>query len=556
MVNIVTKSPRARTERNLSVSAGSYSDFSGSVDLTGPVPGRDNLLFRFNAHHRNAGSFRRFQTTRDWNIAPSLTWRPWERTSLTLKGEYLYADREGHRNRGIGAPLGDLDALPVSWTANEPTDVANSEAWTGELTLQQGLGGTWRSDARIRYTNSVYMNQYHEPLGFGCTVAPATGALDECTARGGRLVMRRQFRDQRFTWKNLGTTASVNGNLRTGGIDHRLLFGGDLTFKERLTDPNDFASPVSSLDVFDPQYGQVDLDSYVGMNPADNPFTRDYRDWGLNAQNLITLIPQVKVLVGGRYSNAYVKNANYRLDTSNEHTRTARTLRTGIVLQPLAWTSIYGNFSEGFKPQTARNEDRGGPFDPLITRQYEGGFKLNLFAERLLLTSSAYTIKKLNVLVPDPNPDNNDLLQLGEVRSEGWELDIVGSIMPQWSVTANYANNFTKITKDTRPAQVGNRFANAPRHAAALWTRYDFPALRLGVGGGMSYVDERGTFDATMLPSYTIFDGALYYAAGRYNFSLNVKNLTNDRYFSGGYNNFTLWPGAPRSAQLSVRATL
>jgi iron complex outermembrane recepter protein len=542
MINIVTKSPRVRAERNLSLSAGSYNDFAGSADLTGPVMGRDNLLYRVNVHHRNAESFRLFQTTVDWNVAPSLTWRPGQNTSLTLKGEYVNSDRQGHRNRGIGAPGGDLDALPISWTANEPTDIANQEAKTGELNLQQGLWAGWRTNASVRYTNSVYINQYHEPLGFATV--------------GGRVMMRRQFRDQAFRWKNWAANASLIGDVRTGPLDHRLHFGGDYTFKERLTSPNDYASPVSSLDVFNPQYGQADIAAYPGMAPDDNPFTRDYKDWGVNAQNLITLIPQVKVLVGGRYSNAYVKNANFRLNTLNEHTRTARTYRAGLVLQPLSAMSIYGNYSEGFKPQTAANETRGGPFDPLVTRQNEGGVKFNLFGDRLIATSSAYRITKHNVLVPDPDPTNNDLIPLGEVKSEGWEFDVVGSITPQWSITANYANNHTVISADSRPAQIGSKFPNAPKNAAALWTRYDFSQIRLGIAGGLSYVDERGTFDATVLPSYTVYDGALFYEWNRYRAQLNVKNLLNDRYFSGGYNNYTLWPGAPRSVQLTVRAAL
>ena len=111
-------------------------------------------------------------------------------------------------------------------------------------------------------------------------------------------------------------------------------------------------------------YG-VDLTKYEGALPADAPFTRDYRDWGVHASDLITIIPQVKFVAGIRYSNAFFRNKNFATGVGDEHERSATTRRLGLVLQPLKWVSVYGSFSEGFKPQINAQEDRGGPFDPI-----------------------------------------------------------------------------------------------------------------------------------------------------------------------------------------------
>lgn len=541
MVNMVTKHPRAIPAKVYSVTTGTYGSLTGSADLTGPVMGNENLLYRLNGSYGRVGSFRRFQSTRNFGVAPAFTWNPRPRSAITVMGELTDEQLDGQRNRGIPAPNGDLNALPLSWTANEPTDQASQRAYTGEIDADQGLFSDWKASTTVRYAYSKYTNMYHEPLGM--------------TTVGGRLVMRREFRNSVFSWKSLGSTANVGGSVMTGPIQHRMLFGGDLTVKKRLTSPNDYASPVSSLDIFDPQYGKVDLEAYKTLAPADNPFTRDYRDWGILAQDLVTLIPQVKVLVGARYNDYYVKNANYRLHTQDEQNRKATTYRTGIVYEPVTWASIYGNFSEGFKPQTGANEDKGGPFEPLTTKQIEGGFKLGLFKERLVVTSATYRIDKLNVLVPDPDKTRvGYLITLGQVRSQGTEADVVGSITRAWSMTANYAYNDTKISKDSRAAQVGTKFPGAPRNAAAFWTRYDISGLRLGVAAGASYVDKRNTFDKTILPSYTVFDGALFYDWSRYKFAVNAKNLTNRRFFSGGYFNYQLYPGSPRTVELTVRA--
>jgi iron complex outermembrane recepter protein len=158
--------------------------------------------------------------------------------------------------------------------------------------------------------------------------------------------------------------------------------------------------------------------------------------------------------------------------------------------------------------------------------------------------------------VPDPDPARaNFLTALGEVRSTGYETDAVGSITPSWTITANYASNDTKITKDSRPAQVGARFPNAPRDQAAIWTRFEVPKTHFAVAGGATHVGRRGTFDTTVLPKYTTYDGAAYYDLGRYKLQVNVKNLTNERYFAGGYFNYQLFSGTPRSVETSIRAT-
>jgi iron complex outermembrane receptor protein len=562
MINLVTKSPKAHPQKSFSLSGGSWSDYQGSADVTGPVGKSDKILYRINGHYEDTKSFRKFLASKNWSIAPSLTLIPTAKTTITLKGEYLVDDKKGARNRGTAAVLGDLFALPWDWTSNEPTDYANSRAWTSEVNLSQALFGSWTTNSTFRYAYSDYENAYHESQGYSCSINNATSAalVASCQSRGGRILMRRQFRHQDFKWKNMAYTATVNGTVKTGPIQHRLLFGGDYTWKDRLTDPSDYANgvpsgPVSSLDLLDPHYG-VDPSVYEGKAPADAPFTRDYRDWGLYASNLITIIPQVKLVLGFRYNDYKVHNYNYATEVVNDQKRTSNTRRAGLVVEPLKWMSLYASYSEGFKPQTNSQEDRGGPFDPLITKQNEEGFKLAFFGERLMWSGSTYIIRKQNVLVPDTDPAKpNFLTALGEVRSKGYETDIVGSITPMWTITANYASNDTKVSKDPRAAELGSRFPNAPRDQAAIWTRYEIPRTHFALAGGATHVGRRDTFDSAILPKYTIYDAAAYYDLGRYKLQVNVKNLTNERYFAGGYMTYQLFSGAPRTVQTSIRAT-
>lgn len=71
----------------------------------------------------------------------------------------------------------------------------------------------------------------------------------------------------------------------------------------------------------------------------------------------------------------------------------------------------------------------GGGIEPLIGDQYEGGTKLSLFDDKLLLSLAAYQITQSNRLFTDPDlPDV--VLQIGKVRSRGIEFDAGGEILP------------------------------------------------------------------------------------------------------------------------------
>jgi len=66
----------------------------------------------------------------------------------------------------------------------------------------------------------------------------------------------------------------------------------------------------------------------------------------------------------------------------------------------------------------------------------------------------------------------NFLIAVGEQRSQGIELDIVGKILG-WNIIA-FTHNDAEITEDMTS---GNRLYNAPEHSASLWTTYESNAV-------------------------------------------------------------------------------
>jgi len=183
------------------------------------------------------------------------------------------------------------------------------------------------------------------------------------------------------------------------------------------------------------------------------------------------------------------------------------------------------------------------------------------FLNKLLSVNAAiYHIEQNNILINANDPENPDRLrQLGQQRSRGVELDVYGQLLPNLSVTANFAINETMITKSDNEDEVGNILPNAPKHQGGIWAKYTFniPALNgIGIGAGANYVSTRTTFsEALNLPSYVVADAALYYTIDKFRLSANLNNVFNKTHWVGGYDFNRLFPGTPRNFLIGVGYT-
>ncbi|RFA28991.1 hypothetical protein CAI21_11095 [Alkalilimnicola ehrlichii] len=182
----------------------------------------------------------------------------------------------------------------------------------------------------------------------------------------------------------------------------------------------------------------------------------------------------------------------------------------------------------------------------------EVGIKADWFGGRLSANLAVYEITRKNERVRDPN-DTQRSIQIGEFRSRGGEIDLVGELTPNWRLLVGVGYIDAEVTEDSDPDNIGKRPSNIPRYSGHLWTRYDFVDTGLGLGGGLNYVGKRETFDeSVVLPAYTVFDLAAYYKLGALDLALNISNLTDERYFVGGFNDRMIFPGAPRTLSLTA----
>jgi iron complex outermembrane receptor protein len=245
----------------------------------------------------------------------------------------------------------------------------------------------------------------------------------------------------------------------------------------------------------------------------------------------------------------------------------------GLVYQPIKPVSLYANYSE-----SARQLDNFSVFramtptgtlpTPERARQYEAGIKTELIEGRLYANAAVFKIEKENVqrfLFTGIAPAFGDIVQTGEERSQGVELDVRGRVRTGWDVVATYAYIDAEISRGDAVARQGNTLPNAPLHSGSLWSVYTFqsgPLEGFGIGGGLYAAGKRqGDIDNTFqIPGFVRPDAAIYYrkqevmAKTNLIASLNFRNLLDQRYFEGTQESRTsIIPGAPFTVIASIK---
>jgi iron complex outermembrane receptor protein len=552
IINYVTKKPTRTPMRQVELAVGNDDFLSASAELSGPVTEGGAWHYRVGAYADSEKPFR-FVTDLENRIADIGINRDFgAASSLLLQLTRIEQDYGGARLRGVPVTDDGRFLTTRRWNHNEPTDFQTLEATVAQARIEHAFSSQFEGDLTLRWFDNDEEQNYHEPIGL---IDTDGDSLPDYSAR--------QFRDQSRDNESWSLTANLVRDFSFGSVEHKLLFGGDYAefdafLFNRLVNPQEAGGPVPGLSLIDPVYGTTsgadyDLDS-IAPRLRDQSFERS----GLYLQDQIRLSPRWSLLAGIRWD--HFEDAN--ITTGDRFSDDGFSGRLGSSYQLADGIRGYGVVASGFVPQSPGSQDplAGGPFDPEQSQLHELGLKMRLLDDRIALNLAGYRIVRENILQPDPagDPGNDgveDLVAVGEVTSDGFELDLLGDITPRWAINLSYAWNDVRVTEATGSIRnaVGDRFVNAPEHQFGLWTRYDFPAIDSAIAGGVEFVDDRISFSDQRVPDYTIFDISWQTRFDRWLFQLNVKNLFDRVYAESGFLARTgHFPGEPRRVYLSM----
>ncbi|MEA5606436.1 TonB-dependent siderophore receptor, partial [Nostoc sp. UHCC 0252] len=510
IINIVTKQPLSEPYYKLEFEAGNRDFYQPSLDFSGPLNDDKTLLYRLNASYQTSDGFQDFVNTNLTTFAPTISWELGDKTDLTLYYEYINFKGTFEQYTSV---ISDNTLLPRSFYQGYPNDAfVNNTTQKFGYTVSHEFSDNWQ----IRNNFSVVNNSNAEEYTL------AIGVVNDES-------LRQFAQDRDFTIDNYFGQIDLLGKFNTGSISHQILIGFDFNSYIQ-TYARSIGSNVPNLDIANPNY---DIPSFTyGARSSSTDRSQAY---GIYLQDQISFLDNLKLLIGGRFDWITSDNTNdVTGETTENPENSAFSPRIGLVYQPSKSISLYTSYSQSFVPVTESNPD-GEIFEPTRGTQYEVGIKGDFLEGRLSATLAAYQITKSNILTDDPNNDDSDfLIQVGEQRSRGIELDVTGEILPGWKAIASYAYTNAEVTEDN-DLPVGNQLVSVPENQASLWTTYEFQnsdLKGLGFGLGLFYVGTRAGDSANSfeLPDYLRTDAAIYYRRDGFKAGINIRNLFDTDY--------------------------
>lgn len=533
IINLTPKQPLDTPFAEISATVGSFDNYKGAIDFSGPLNDDKTVKYRFNLAYKNYGSFRDFVEGRSIFISPTITWDITPKTSLNIYAQYF----DISQTIDEGLPVDGINGIIPSLPRNRFLGEAFSELSQQQFTIGYNFNHQFNDNLQVRH-NLQYLNYTplrYTPL-FNDFPDPITGDLP-------RFAYAADGSYNRFF-----TNAQLESKFNTGDIKHTLLLG--VEYQHLSETPafqiNPRVNPFPSINIFDPIYTAQPYE--INRNFFRDDFVNRF---AVYVQDQIDFSDNLIFLGGLRYDHAYQFRTTQPLGGDRnefEQSDSKVSPRFGLIYKPLPNVSLYTSYTSSFRPTfgTFRNSDRSS-FAPETGQQWELGVKADLL-DRLSVTAAVFDIKKQNIVTGDPNNPGFSI-QTGEQTSRGFEMFVNGEILPGWNIIGGFSHLNAFVNRDNDGLE-GRTLDNAPSNQFSLWTTYEVQEgdyKGLGFGLGFFYVGERqGTLFEPLyvVPSYFRTDLAVFYKRDNWDAQINIENLFDTTYFESGSFD-SVRPGAP-----------
>ncbi|WP_214072273.1 TonB-dependent receptor [Mucilaginibacter sp. dw_454] len=552
--NVVTKKPTGGTHEAFEFTTGSFDTYRGTADFDGILTKDGKLQYRLNLMGQEAKSYRPYDFTNRFDVAPVLRYKFDDKNTLTAEYTYQFQRMNAFGTAYLFSTKGYKD-LPRDFTmapSNSPaSNIYDNSAY---LTYEHKFSDKWKATVQGAYFNykQVGYSYWIDSISTNGNVDRSLGLWDALN-------------------RNKFGQAFVNGEFGTGAIVHRILGGVDIGDKYYVADYNQSRSldPVIPFNIYHPNNAAVtwapfDRSEPLSVRGAGGLSTEKYQSAYVQDE-LGFFNQQLRLTLAGRFTHIATTDVY-----AGDATSRKLTPRVGLSYSLDNNTSFYGVYDQAFVAQTGTIYG-GAQVKPLTGNNYELGAKRDWFGGKWSTSISAYQILKNNQLVADPDThgtsNTNFVLQLGQTKTQGIEFDARGEITTGLSLMINYAYTDSKISKDINPANVGQPVPGFAKHVSNGWLTYRFQegAVKgLGLSAGYMYQFDRRPWSLSGpldMPNYFRLDAGASYQYQRYSLALNVNNLLNAYLISGGHEDYLSTSSGPvynwqAEAPRNLRATL
>lgn len=560
VINRITKGANALDQFvNLTVSGDSFGSFYGAIDVNQSLS--DNSALRFNGFYERLDNHRDAFSGDRYAINPVFGTTLGDNVRLQIGYEYVRDDRVV--DRGIPSTFsGNLatPAAPVSGIRDAFFGVRGIsdtafEAHVGTVRAEADVTPDLTLSAHLLYGDydKTYTNVF---------AATAVRTATSGTLSGQQVVGVEAYRDP-TTRQNAVAQVNARWTGNTGTIAHVILVGGEYTnqdtYNERINgffSSTMFGSANRRTDVLFRDPVAIPAITFLAGPTGNSNRANSTRVEQLSAyaQDQISLSDAVDVIVGLRYDRFDINSTNLFNNGVTARSDDLWSPRAGIVVKPTPASSVYISYSRSYLPQSGDQftslDATSAALIPERFDNYEIGAKWDI-RPGLTGTVAVFRLDRSNTRAPGPVVGT--IVQIGEQRSNGVELGLVGQVTPAWQVALGYARVTAEITTTTSAAPTGRRLAQVPRDQLTLWNRYQVnDVVALGVGLYHQSSQFASISNATRLPGYTRVDAAIYVRLNdAIDAQLNVENILGERYFPNAHNDNNISTGAPANARLT-----
>lgn len=533
-LNLVRERPYFRDFGSVKVRAGSFDSYGAELDANLGDPD-DAVAFRLNGLFEDSDGFRPGTSSRLGGLAPSLTWRLDEQSSLSVDAELLQSDARPD----AGIPILGNGSVSVDPKTVYGTSTDDSSQDVGRLhidyTRRVAASSILRAKAyahRLEWESSGTVLAGPQPTPFGLLLNRLETSLSD---------------DQLFTGLQLELLSDLELD---GGRGHELSAGLEIA---RRTD--EFALDVGVLAPVDP-FAPVDPGTGVlfplpHLSERGDASTLLVSPWVVDR---FRVGPRLELWGGLRVDILDYEDPLADLETDD----TELSPMLGATWQVHPDWRLWMSGGRAFAPPSTRVR---GDRQPETAEQIEAGVRFARGALRAAF--SAFSLDRDHVAIPDLT---GITATTGSQRSQGVELEL-GAQLPGatrldlwWTWTDAELTEFRELVQiGPLPTDViiidraGNSPAFTPRHLARLEVSRPLPlGLDAALGGrwiGRQYTAESNTVE---IDEAVLLDAALGWSRSSWRALLRLSNLTDEDTFQRGLGDLAVIPADPFAARLEI----
>lgn len=556
LFNRVTKKPFDTFKGEIAYTGGGFGLSRFTADINTPLNADKTLLFRLNTAVHHEGSYQDAGFSSYVFVAPSLTYKIDDNTTLNIDGEYTSQKANNFYRIFVDGSY--------ATGAHSPKDLNfdwNKRFIGDDITIRPKQANLF---AQLDHKFSKQWSS-RTNLSFLSGTEDGMSGYMVMTAHNDSLTRNMSYENYYNSYAT-DIQQNFNGDFHIGSMRNRLLTG--LEFFSLSNRSNSAFTTFDKLNAANPGAAYTDLTAPALLSRVQTgPFSVSsslQNTYSAYIQDVLNITDNFLAMASIRwdyFDNKGVKDASAGNIPDGAFHQSAFSPKFGLVYQVVPEkVSLFANYMNGFQNNSPGKQPDGtiSSFKPSQANQWEAGAKFNVLGDKLSGSISYYDIKVKDILRSDYPARPDFTVQDGSQYSKGVEFQLISNPLRGFNVIAGYAYNSSQYKK-VDPTLDGFRPGSAgPANLANLWLSYRLPEGSLkgfGLGFGGNYASKNAVIndseDLFVLPSYTTLNASLSYEKSRYGITCKVDNLTDKKYWVGWV---TTIPQMP--ARVSISGTI